>query len=104
MTREGHLAFGGIQNSYSFPRAGAGRVVVGTSAIQLPHIECEQVYFRAGLNNTGIVYLGSADVSTATGMPLAAGEYSPWIPIQDLDILYAVASVASSSLQYFIVR
>ena len=104
MTREGHLAFGGIQNSYSFPRAGAGRLTPGTTATQLPHVECEQVYFKAHPNNAGYVYIGGSDVSSVNGMPLAAGEYSPWTPVQDLNVIWAVADGATDYLQYFIVR
>lgn len=104
MGRTGHLAFGGGQNSYSFPYAAAGRIVVGTSVAQLPNIPCEQVFFKVPSSNTQTVYIGGVDVSSAVGMPFVAGEFSPWIPVQNLNELYAVAGAAGMNLYYFIVR
>lgn|SRR5512139_118347 len=104
MGRTGHLAFGGVQNSYSFPYAAAGRIVVGISAARLPDIPCEQVFFRVPSSNTQTIYIGGQDVSSALGMPFLAGEFSPWIPVQNLNELWAVAGGAGMVLYYFIVR
>lgn len=100
----GHFALGGVQNSYSFPYAAAGRIVVGATAVRLPNIPCEQVFFRVPSSNTQTVYIGGQDVSSALGMPFLAGEFSPWIPIQNLNELYTIAGGAGQVLYYFIVR
>lgn len=100
----GNLAYGGVQRSYSFPFAGAQRLVGKVGRTQMPDIPCEQVVFRAHPNNTGNVYIGGNDVSSVHGIPLAAGEWSPWIPIKNLNILYYICDNTASHLQYFIVR
>lgn len=100
----GNLAYGGVQRSYSFPRAAAGRITGSTDRQQMPNVPCEQVFFRAHPDNTGNVYIGGNDVSSITGMPLAAGEWFPYAPIQNLNILYYVCDNTSDNLQYFIVR
>lgn len=104
MGRTGHLAFGGVQNSYSFPYASAGRVVVGTTVVRLPNIPCEQAFFRMLTANTQTMYLGGSDVSSNVGMPFLAGEFTPYLPVQNLNEIYAVAGGADQVLCYFIVR
>lgn len=104
MTKEGRLNYGGLQNSYSFPHSGAGRISPGTSVYRGPSIPCEQVYFRAHPDNGGTVYFGGADVNSTSGMPLAAGEYSPWLPVQNIDQIYFIADNDTDYIQYFMVR
>lgn len=104
MADHGNFGFGGNQRSYSFPFAGAGRIAVGTSAIRLPNIECEQVFFRNSLDSSDTIYIGGSNVSSVEGMPFAIREFSPWIPINNLDLLYAIADAADCYLQYFIIR
>ena len=104
MSNSGHLALGGVQNSYSFPFAAAGRIGSSTSAKQLPDIPCEQVFFKAPSTNTGIVYIGGSNVSSTEGISLLAGEFSPWIPVQNLNEIWYIASATTAYLQYFIVR
>jgi hypothetical protein len=100
----GHFAKGGVQNSYSFPFLATGQFIPGTTAKRLDNIPCEQVYIRAGTSNTGTIYVGGSNVSSAQGMTLAAGEFTPWLPIQNLNMLYAIGTVATDIIKYFIVR
>jgi hypothetical protein len=104
MTRHGHLAFGGIQNSYSFGRFAAGRFVVGTASINLDDIPCEQVVFRSHPDNASNIFLGGSDVSTTVGMILEPGDFSPYIPVENLRLIWVIADGATQNLQYFIVR
>jgi hypothetical protein len=100
----GHLAKGGIQNSYSFPVAASGRIVTGITRIRFPNIPCEQVFFKAPSANTGTVYIGGSTVNSSTGMALQPGEFSPWIPVQNLDLIWGVAADATSYLLYFMIK
>jgi len=104
MTKNGFLAKGGVQTSYSFPFAAAGRIGSATTATQLPDIPCEQVFFKAPSTNTGTVYIGGSNVSSAQGIELAAGEFSPWLPVQNLNEIWYIASAGTAYLNYFIVR
>jgi len=100
----GSFGYGGNQRSYSFPFAGAGRLVGIVARTQMPDVPCEQVFFRAHPDNTGDVFIGGNDVSSVQGMILEPGDYSPYIPIQNLNILYYVCENTASHLQYFVVR
>lgn len=100
----GHFALGGVQNSYSFPYAAAGRIISGATALQMGNIPCEQVYFRSHPSNSQNIYIGGSDVSSSVGMVLQPGEFSPWIPVQNLNELYHIAGAAGQDLRFFIVR
>jgi hypothetical protein len=95
--------FGMANISYSFKEFAAGRVIVN-SAKQCPAIPCEMCNFTAGPSNTGVIYVGGANVSSVQGIPLQAGESTGWIPIENLNLVYIARSVAADVVNYMIVR
>jgi len=88
-----------------------GRTIIGTSAAQIitgnmPN-STKGIQLKAGPTNTGVVYVGRAGVTdgdtvATDGMPLQASE-GIFVPIEDVTLLYAIASAASQDLYWFIV-
>lgn len=100
---EGNFAYGGAQRSYSFGFANSGRVLSDTSAKQLDNVLCEQVMFRNNPLSTGDIRFGGPGVALG-GMSLQAGEWSPWIPVKNLNLIYIIGDDTTSYLEYFLVR
>lgn len=101
----GHLAFGGVQNSYSFPFAGIGRLGNSTVVVQMPSIPCEQVCFYADSENADNVYIGtSAACGTDHVITLEPGKWSPYFPVNNLDKFYYICADADSDIIYSLVR
>ena len=74
---------------------------IGTSATQLTGSDtpCKHVDVMAAIANTGIIYIGGAGVTTATGIDLYAGDvYS--LDIENVNLLYGVASVDTEDVQW----
>ena len=74
---------------------------IGTSATQLTGSDtpCKHVDVMAAIANTGIIYIGGAGVTTATGIALYAGDvYS--LDIENVNLLYGVASVDTEDVQW----
>ena len=74
---------------------------IGTSATQLTASDtpCKHVDVMAAIANTGIIYIGGAGVTTATGIALYAGDvYS--LDIENVNLLYGVASVDTEDVQW----
>ena len=62
-------------------------------------IECKHVDIMAAIGNTGIIYVGGAGVTAATGIALYAGDvYS--INIDDVDDIYVLASEDGENVQF----
>lgn len=100
----GRFAPGGIQSSYSYI-PGYGKLDGVITATQMPVIVIEQVFFRAKLTNTDTIYIGTDNAVTAdNGIPLNPGEFSPWLPVKSLDLLWYICENAGDDLVYFIVR
>ena len=60
---------------------------------------CKHVDIMATITNTGIIYIGDEDVTSATGVALYAGDiYS--IDIENLNLIYARASVDNQAIQW----
>lgn len=100
---QGSFAYGGIQKSYSFPHFAAGRLAGSINRVQGPDIPCENVLIKAPLANTGIVYVGGNDVSSVVGYPLEAGN-AVLLPINNINLIYYVGTVAADSLRYILWR
>jgi hypothetical protein len=87
-----------------------GETAVGTSAVQVSSTStpCAGLFIKAKSTNTGIVYIGKSDVTTAdgatdttSGYPLSAGEETPFmIQVSNLNAIYAIASAASQAISY----
>ena len=74
---------------------------IGTSATQLTASDtpCKHVDIMATIANTGIIYIGGAGVTTATGIALYAGDvYS--LDIENVNLLYGIASVDTEDVQW----
>lgn len=60
---------------------------------------CKHVDVMAAIANTGIIYIGGAGVTVATGIALYAGDvYS--LDIENVNLLYAIASVNNEDVQW----
>lgn len=58
-----------------------------------------QVSIRASASNSGTIYVGGANVGTADGWPLAAGE-SIDIGVSKAEAIYLIASAASQAYRW----
>jgi len=101
----GNFAYAQGQRSYSFPHAGIGRLPSTTSVTRMPGIPCEQVAFQAHPDNTGNVFIGTgATMKPTQNIVLEPGKWSPYFPIQNLDLLYYYCADATSYLSYMLVK
>jgi hypothetical protein len=91
----------GPENQPIYTQIAAGRINTSTSAAQAPTQVCGLVQLR-NLGTTGeTIYLGaSSSVTTSNGYPLAPGDVSPWIPIDNLNRLYVIAASGTPQLAY----
>ncbi len=96
--------FGMANISYSFDYFGADRFTPNPTTKQGPNNPCEMVNITASPSNTGVVYVGGSNVSSVTGIPLAAGDSTGWIPIKNVNLLYIAKSVPADVANYMIVR
>jgi len=84
-----------------------GELAGSATALQLPDVSCRLVMFVAEAANVGKVYLGGAGVTkvdgttdTTSGLQLAAGDATPFIPISNLNLLYRICDNAGDDLTY----
>lgn len=72
--------------------------VTGTAAALTSHA-CGQVMLKAATANTQPITIGEAGVTAGAGWVLAAGASTPWIPISNLNLIYAIAASGSQTLE-----
>ena len=75
--------------------------ISSSSATQLTGSDtpCKHVDIMAAIANTGIIYIGGAGVTAATGIALYAGDvYS--LDIENVNLLHAIASVNNEDVQW----
>lgn len=92
-----------------FTQLACGEFTPGASAAQLPAAPCLYVRFKAAAANTGKITLGFSSAVTAadgstdttTGLELNAKEDTGFIPVRDLSVFWAKATVATDSLTYW---
>ena len=75
--------------------------ISNSSATQLTgsSTPCKHIDIMAAIANTGIIYIGGAGVTAATGIALYAGDiYS--IDIENVNLIYAIASVNNEDVQW----
>lgn len=78
----------------------AGQQSVGVSIVQLsPNPLYYSVTVKASNSNTGIVYVGTTGVTTATGFELGAGE-SVSLPVDNTARIYLISDTASQNVSY----
>ena len=76
---------------------GTGELIGSGTALQMPDIDCKGVIFKAQWANTGYVYIGGAGVTArngatdvTTGLQLAPGESTAYLPCQNLNDFYRI--------------
>lgn len=94
-------AFGADVPAYS---AASGVIDVDNANEQLPDVACGIVMFQADQSNSGDVYLVTAADQTTAGIRLAAGDTTPWLPLTNLNVLYAYGTAANQNLRYLVLR
>jgi hypothetical protein len=104
----------GVLNSLgisTFTSVVSGELQGSATALQLPDVRCKLVKFKALANNAGNVYLGAAGVTVAdgttdvtSGLQIAPGNESPWLPISNLNLLYRICDNAGDDLTYLVLR
>jgi hypothetical protein len=84
-----------------------GEVAGSATAAQFPSIACSMVMINAEQSNAGNVYIGGAGVTkpngttdTTTGLELAPGQSSGWLPIDNLNRLYRICDNAGDDVTY----
>lgn len=89
----------------------SGELQGSATALQLPDIPCRMVCFTALADNAGKVYLGAAGVTVpngttdaTSGLEIAPGASTPWIPIDNLNRLYRICANAGDDLTYLAVH
>ena len=85
--------------------ADGSNTAVGTSAEYLygdsTSVACKHVDIMAATGNTGIIYVGATGVTAATGIALYAGDvYS--VDIENLNLIYVIASVDGEDVQWVV--
>jgi len=93
-----------------FGEVRSGELIGTLAAVQLPDVPCAGVMFKADLGNSGKVYIGGPGVSkpdavtdTTTGWPLASGEETGWIPVDNLNRLYRICDSPADEVFYLAV-
>ena len=84
---------------------GKNTIVSNTTAEYLygdsTSVTCKHVDIMAAIANTGIIYVGATGVTAATGIALYAGDvYS--VDIENLNLLYVLASVDGEDVQWVV--
>lgn len=90
---------------------GVGELAGAVTATQLPDLDCGMAMFKAVASNDGNVYLGLSTVTVVdgttditTGFELTPGDATPWIPLQNLNVLYRICDNAGDDLTYIAVK
>ncbi len=87
-------ALGGI-NTFQFTAAtGTEAVIIAAAAGNIAPRASTGILIYALSTNTGIVYIGAAGVTTATGYPIEAGK-SVSVPCDDPARIHAIGSGSS---------
>ena len=89
----------------------SGEIAGSATAAQCPNIPCKAVMFTAVASNTGQVYLGGSGVTApdgtadaTSGIELQAGDMTPFIPVENLNIFYIICSSSGDDLCYLALR
>lgn len=95
----------------NFGTVASGELQGSATALQLPSIDCVLVRFKALASNAGNVYLGGAGVTvangttdTTSGIQIAPGDDTGWIPVNNLSLLYRICDNAGDDLTYLALR
>lgn len=90
-------------------RVRTGELGGSVTRLQCPAFTTKYVKIKALADNPGNVYVGGSDVTTAndttdvtTGLQLAAGEETGWMPLANLGALWYVCDSADDSATYMV--
>lgn len=80
----------------------------GTGSKQGPDIACDMVKFIAHVSNGGNINLGwnagvtvtDGTADTSTGLILAPGKDSGWIPVANVNLIFYIGTTAGDKLTY----
>lgn len=102
---DGLAGLPGVAPVYTMPAS--GELAGSATALRLPDRPCRLVQFKALADNAGNVYLGVSGVTKkdgttdlTTGLQLSPGDFSPWIPTDNLNRLYRICDNAGDGLTY----
>lgn len=97
--------------SLSLSTVATGEIQGGTTAFRLPSVPCIMVKVKAINSNAGNIYLGSEGVTVPmgtsdsdAGFELAPGDETGWLPIGNLNQLYAICNNNGDDLTYLALR
>jgi hypothetical protein len=90
--------------SYSFENLWTDRIANTVVVTQCPALRAEQIRFKNHPDSSGNAWVGSDNLTTDTGFPLAPGDDTGWIPINNLNKCWHVEEDATTYLQYMLVR
>ena len=98
-------ASGTEQRTYS--TIAVGELQGSATALQLPSVACKLAKLKALISNVGNVYLGGSGVTVpngatdvTSGIELAPGDETGWLPISNLNLLYRICDNAGDDLTY----
>ena len=94
----------GAEALATYNAVATGVIDIDNDEEQLPDVYGRLALFQADHDNTGSIYLVDSVTGTTNGIRLAAGESTPWIPIDNLNRLYAYGSAANQNLRYMVLR
>lgn len=90
-----------------FDHVKSGELAGSATAVQMPDKSCQAVKFKAEASNVGKVYIGGAGVTVpdgttdaTSGMELAAGAETGWIPVSNLNAFFRICDNAGDDLEY----
>lgn len=103
----GSTTYADYMREHPYGTIACGEVAGSAVAAQLPDVACNYARIKACLSNVGNVYVGGAGVTkpdgttdTTTGLGLAPGEDTGWLPIANLNKLYVICDNATDDLTY----
>lgn len=79
------------------------------TAVQLPTVSGSMILITALASNAGNVYLGAVGVTVpngttdvTSGIELAPGTMTPWLPLDNLNRLYMICANAGDDITYMV--
>lgn len=89
----------GPENQAVYDRFRSATATVTGTAAALPSHACGLVMLKAATANTQPITIGQSGVTAGAGWVLAAGASTPWIPISNVGLIYAIAASGSQTLE-----
>ena len=91
-----------------FKKVQSGELAGSGTAARMPDVVCQLVCFKALTSNVGDVYIGTSSAATVaagttdvtSGLEISPGEFSPWIPVSNLNMFWYICDNAGDDLTY----